>query len=141
MRSMDEPGGKIFLDTNILIYAYSETEAEKKAKVLPLLEDEPVSLSTQVVNEFVWVMNKKFNVPMDSLRHIVKNLFGLYHVGIVTDATITKAMDMSSQLNFPYWDSLIVASALETGCDILFTEDLQHGQVIENRLTVRNPFK
>jgi predicted nucleic acid-binding protein len=137
---MDNADRKIFLDTNVLVYAYSNTEVEKKAMVLPLLEDEWVCLSTQVINEFVWVMNKKFNVPMDSLRHIVKNLFGLYHVSIVTDATITKAMDLSSQLNFPYWDSLIVASALESGCDILFTEDLQHNQVIDNRLTVRNPF-
>lgn len=105
-----------------------------------MLEDESVCLSTQVVNEFVWVMNKKFNVPMDSLRHIVKNLFSLYHVGVITGATIAKALDMSLQLKFPYWDSLIVASALEAGCEILYTEDLQHGQVIENRLTVKNPF-
>lgn len=138
---MDDTKRKIFLDTNVLIYAYSETEAEKKALVLPLLGDELACLSTQVVNEFVWVMNKKFIVPMDSLRQIVKNLFTLYHVGVITDATITKAVDMSSQLKFPYWDSLIVASALESGCDIIFTEDLQHGQMIDNRLTVRNPFK
>jgi len=71
----------------------------------------------------------------------VKNLFGLYHMSVITDTTITKAMDMSSRLKFPYWDSLIVASALEAGCDILYTEDLQHGQIIDNRLTVRNPFK
>jgi len=138
---MDRADRKIFLDTNVLIYAYSNTESEKKALVLPLLEDEWVCLSTQVINEFVWVMNKKFGVPMDSLRYIVKNLFGLYHMSVITDTTITKAMDMSSRLKFPYWDSLIVASALEAGCDILYTEDLQHGQIIDNRLTVRNPFK
>jgi len=137
---MADAGRKIFLDTNVLIYAYSETEVEKKIKVLPLLEDEPVSLSTQVVNEFVWVMNKKFNVSMDSLRQIVINLFALYHVGVINDTTITKAIDMSSKLKLPYWDSLIVASAVEADCDILYTEDLQHGQVIENRITVRNPF-
>lgn len=137
---MDEAVSKIFLDTNVLIYAYSDTETEKKARVLSLLEDELVCLSTQVINEFVWVMNKKFNVAMDSLRHIVKNLFGLYHVALINDVSIAKAMDMSSQLKFPYWDSLIVASALESGCNILYTEDLQHGQVVENRLTVINPF-
>jgi predicted nucleic acid-binding protein len=87
---------KIFLDTNVLIYAYSKTEAEKKALVLPLLEEEVVCISTQVVNEFVWVMNKKFSVPMDSLRQIVKNLFGLYHVGVITGAMITKAMDIGT---------------------------------------------
>ncbi len=137
---MDDAGRKIFLDTNVLIYAYSETEADKKAKALPLLEDEPVCLSTQVVNEFVWVMNKKFNVSMDSLRQIVKNLFGLYRVGVISDVTITKAIDLSSQLTLPYWDSLIVASAIEAGCNVLYTEDLQHGQVIERNLTVKNPF-
>ncbi len=131
---------KIFLDTNVLIYAYSETETKKKAKVLSLLEDEPVCLSTQVVNEFVWVMNKKFNVAMDSLQQIVKNLFDLYHVALINNATISKAINMSSQLKFSYWDSLIVASSLEAGCDILYTEDLQHEQIIENRVTVKNPF-
>lgn len=109
---MGDAGKKIFLDTNVLIYAYSETEEEKKAKVLPL----------------------------HSLSQVVKNLFDLYHVGVINDSTITKAMDMSSRLKLPYWDSLIVSSALEAGCDMLYTEDLQHGQVIENRLTVKNPF-
>jgi len=137
---MDEEGGKIFLDTNVLIYAYSETEAEKKARVLPMLEEEQICLSTQVVNEFVWVMNKKFSVSMESLRQIVENLFGLYYVGVIHVGTVTKAMYMSMQLKLPYWDSLIVASALEAGCNVLFTEDLQNGQVIEKRLTVRNPF-
>ncbi len=131
---------KIFLDTNVLIYAYSVTETKKKTIVLSLLEDEPVCLSTQVINEFIWVMNKKFNVEIDSLRQIVKNLFELYPVTLINDGTITKALDISSQLKFPYWDGLIVASAIEAGCDILYTEDLQHGQVIENGLTVRNPF-
>jgi predicted nucleic acid-binding protein len=93
---MDDAAKRTFLDTNVLIYAYSETETEKKARVLPLLEDEQVCLSTQVVNEFVWVMNKKFGVPMESLREIVKNLFELYQVGVLNDTTITKAMDMSS---------------------------------------------
>ena len=137
---MADAGGKLFIDTNVLIYAYSETEAAKKAKVLPLLEDEPVRFSTQVVNEFVWVMSKKFGVAMDSLQQVVKNLFELYPVGVITDATITKAMELSSRLKMPYWDALIVASALENGCNILYTEDLQHGQIIENKLTVINPF-
>lgn len=137
---MDDATTRIFLDTNVLIYAYSETETEKKTRVLPLLEDEQVCLSTQVVNEFVWVMNRKFAVPMDSLRKIVKNLFELYHVGVINSSTITKAMDMSSQLKLPYWDSLVVASALEAGCDILYTEDLQHGQIYRKQTHRKKSF-
>lgn len=59
---MDDADRKIFLDTNVLVYAYSNTEVEKKTSVLPLLEDESVCLSTQVINEFVWVMNKKLGL-------------------------------------------------------------------------------
>lgn len=137
---MDDADRKIFLDTNVLIYAYSNTEAEKKARIVSLLEDEVVCLSTQVINEFVWVMNKKFGVGMEFLRDIVKNLFELYDVALINDASITKAIDISSQLKFPYWDSLIVASALGADCNVLCTEDLQDGQVIEKKLTVKNPF-
>jgi predicted nucleic acid-binding protein len=58
---------KVFIDTNILLYAYSSSEIAKKEKVLLLLENEMISLSTQVINEFIWVMSRKFNVGMDSL--------------------------------------------------------------------------
>ncbi len=58
---------KVFIDTNILLYAYSSSEIAKKEKVLLLLENEIISLSTQVINEFIWVMSRKFNVGMDSL--------------------------------------------------------------------------
>jgi predicted nucleic acid-binding protein len=132
---------KIFIDTNILIYAYSETEKEKKEKVLSLLEDEIICLSTQVINEFIWVMYGKFNVDIKSLKLITDNLFEMYQVSLIKDSTIAKAIDTVLQHKLSYWDSLIVASAIESNCDILYTEDLQHGQVINGSLSVLNPFK
>jgi predicted nucleic acid-binding protein len=59
----------------------------------------------------------------------------------VNTSTIKKAIDIKSKYKFSFWDSLIVASALENKCGILYTEDLQHGQVIETNLKVVNPFK
>lgn len=53
---------KVFVDTNLLIYAYSATEPEKKEIVLKLLEEHDIIISTQVINEFIWVMNRKFGV-------------------------------------------------------------------------------
>jgi len=132
---------KIFIDTNILIYAYSETEREKKERVLSLLENEITCLSTQVINEFIWVMHGKFNVDIKSLKLITDNLFEMYQVSLIKNSTIAKAIDIVLQYKLSYWDSLIVASSVESNCGILYTEDLQHGQVINGSLSVLNPFK
>ncbi len=132
---------KVFIDTNILIYAYSETEREKKERVLSLLENEIICLSTQVINEFIWVMNGKFNVDIKSLKLITDNLFEMYQVSLIKNSTIAKAIDIVLQYKLSYWDSLIVASSVESNCGILYTEDLQHGQVINGSLSVLNPFK
>lgn len=130
----------IFIDTNILIYAYSDTEIDKKARTVSILETEAICLSTQVINEFVWVMNRKFNVELITLRTIVESLFEIYKVALITKPVIDKAIIISSKFKLSYWDSLMAASAIESDCCILYTEDLQHRQVIEEKLTVINPF-
>lgn len=130
----------VFVDTNILLYAYSDTEIERKEAVLSLLEQEKVYFSTQVINEFIWIMNRKFNVDMNSLKLITEGIFEMYKVMLIDKASITTAADISSKYKFSYWDSLMISSAIASNCNILYTEDLQHGQVIENRLTVINPF-
>lgn len=137
---MAAESGDIFVDTNILIYAYSDTELEKKKKVLSLLTTESVAISTQVVNEFIWVMRRKFNVEYGSLKFIIDNIFDLYKVCIINQSSVLKAVDLSKRLNFSYWDSLMLASALASGCSIFYTEDLQNGQHIDNQIVVINPF-
>lgn len=59
----------------------------------------------------------------------------------VDGSTIKKAIQVKRDTNYSYWDSLVIASALENNCSILYTEDMQDGQVIENNLTIVNPFK
>lgn len=130
----------VFVDTNILLYAYSDTEIERKETALSLLEGKKVCFSTQVINEFIWIMNKKFNVDMNSLKLISEGIFEMYKVVLIDKTSITTATDISSKHKFSYWDSLMIASAIASNCNILYTEDLQHGQVIENSLTVINPF-
>jgi predicted nucleic acid-binding protein len=137
---MDKEDIKFFLDTNILIYAYSDTELEKKEKVLSILESEDISISTQVINEFIWVMNRKYNIDLSSLTLIVHNIFELYDVAIITKTTINKAMTIAQSLKYSYWDSLMLSSALESNCDIFYTEDFQPGQIIEDKLKIVNPF-
>jgi len=132
---------KTFIDTNVFIYAYSKTEPEKKNIALEILKSYDVIISTQVINEFIWVMNKKFSVQIEKLMNLSNKLFQKFKVVLIYETTIKKALNLAVDHKYSYWDSLIVASALENNCSILYTEDLQHGQVIEEKLKIINPFK
>ncbi|MBI5750339.1 MAG: PIN domain-containing protein [Nitrospinae bacterium] len=129
----------IFIDSNILIYSYSSTEIGKKDKVLLILENEEIAISTQVINEFIWIMSRKFNVDMESLKVINNNLFEIFNVGMVSKATIDKAIDIAKSYKYAYWDSLMLSSALESRCIAIYSEDMQHGQNIEG-VRIINPF-
>ncbi len=136
---IDKPGS-CFIDTNILVYAYSETEPEKKHIAVQLLTDRSVCMSTQVVNEFVWIMSSKYRVDMKLLSDVAKNLFLLYRMDVVDDRTIAAAIEVAMRYRLSYWDSLIVSSAIKLNCPILYSEDLQHEQVLEKSITIANPF-
>ena len=136
---IDKPN-PCFIDTNILVYAYSETEPEKKQIAVQLLTDRSICMSTQVVNEFIWIMSSKYRVDMKLLSDVANNLFLLYRMDIVDDRTIAAAIEMSMRYRFSYWDSLIVSSAMKMNCPILYSEDLQHKQITEKSTTITNPF-
>ncbi len=129
-----------FLDTNILIYAYSISELNKKNKSIELLNHKNIILSTQVINEFVWIMSRKYNVDLIKLDMIVKNLFDTYRIVLIDKQVIELAIKLSIKYNFSYWDGLILSASLVNECNIIYTEDLQHGQIIDNNLTILNPF-
>ena len=129
----------MFSDTNILIYAYSTTELTKKTVATEVLKH-PLHISIQVINEFHWVMHHKYHVSFEQLHTINRAFFTLYHVQQIGQATIELAFTIAQRYKYQYWDSLIIAAALEAECSILYSEDLQHGQTIEQRLTIMNPF-
>ena len=129
---------KEFIDTNIVIYALGESSA-KAALAAPLFVHRP-TISTQVLSETANVALKKLAMPLSETGKLLAMLEATCHVEIVTPATIQHALDLSGRYGFSWFDSLIVATALEAGCDTLYTEDMHHGQVIESRLTITNPF-
>jgi predicted nucleic acid-binding protein len=93
-----------------------------------------------VLSETANVALKKLALPLSETAKLLAMLEATCRVEIVTPATMQRALDIAGHYGFSWFDSLIVASALEAGCDTLYTEDLQHGQVIEGKLTVTNPF-
>ena len=131
--------GEVFLDTNILVYA-TATDDRRSAAARSLLAKGGV-ISVQVLNEFANVARRKLQRPWPEVkealavfRALCKEPRGL------SLATHDSALEIAQRDGLAFYDSLIVASALEAGCLTLLSEDMQNGRVIAGRLTIRNPF-
>ena len=131
---------KTFLDTNILIYGYSVTEPEKQRISERITKTGTTFISTQVIQEFSNVLSKKFKLSWDEIEKAINEVASNYSIIINSPDTITKACNIACKYMFSFYDSLIIPSALEADCNILYTEDLQHNQLIENKLRIINPF-
>ena len=131
---------KPFLDTNVVLYAFRQGDSRsRKAEVLLA---EGGATSVQVLNEFVAVARRKLNKSWEEVRHalgILRSFFS--EPAPVTLKTHDTAISIAERYKYSIYDGLILASALETGCNIVYSEDLQDGQVIERSLTIRNPFR
>lgn len=128
----------VFVDTNIAAYAFA-ADATKKARARELLADRP-TISTQVVNEFLNVCRVKLKIDVATRHQLAQEIMAGCDVVSVTGTVIEKAMTIETRHGLNYWDCLIIAAALLAGCDTLYSEDMQNGQVFEGRLSVVNPF-
>lgn len=131
---------RFFIDTNLLIY-YVSNDASRKAVVKDLLVDnENIIISSQVITEFVAATVKKQILSFDDSVKYAKEFLDLFYLGLIDNEAILLSFKIAEQYKYSIWDSLIIASALESNCSALYTEDLQHGQVIEKKLKIINPF-
>ena len=129
---------KIFIDTNIVIYSLG-AQSEKTERAAMLFVNQP-TISTQVLSEAANVALKKLAMPITDVRKLLTTLESLCRVETITSTSLNRAVDIAEKYGFSWYDSLIVASAIQANCDTLYTEDLQHGQLIDNKLTIFNPF-
>jgi len=132
----------LFIDTNILVYALLEHEQARHDQAVALLTamiGQEVFVSTQVLSE-VYVALAKNGIEHDAIAQYLNELEERCNLATIDFQTITRGLALKKRYDFSYWDSLILAAALECGCATLYSEDMQHGQVIERTLTIRNPF-
>ena len=132
--------GKVFLDTNIFVYLYSEDEPEKQAVALSIVEQPLCATSTQVLNEFTAVCLRKFAMPTTEVRRAIAEIVESCELCHIDMAAIQKALALHDKYGYAYYDCLILASAILCGCERLYSEDMQHNQLIEGTLRVVNPF-
>jgi len=135
---------KFFLDTNILVYAYDRTELQRQEKALQLLDEALAgsgAISAQVLGEFYVTVTRKIPNPFDLPRaQEALELLANLHVMTIDATSVLAAIRQQAERRLSYWDSLIVVSAQRSGCEVLYTEDLNDGQRF-GPVTVANPFR
>jgi predicted nucleic acid-binding protein len=133
---------RCFFDTNLLVYLYSEDEAEKRSEVIDRLTDTASPfISTQVLQELSNVLLKKFKLTEEKVAEVLKEIESSFFIWPNSFETVQKALSIKKRYGYSFYDALIIVSAIDSGCAVLYSEDLQHGQIIEDRLQILNPFK
>ena len=131
---------KVFIDTNIFIYLQSITEIEKRDISKRVVDTANCTVNTQVLNEVSNVLSRKAGFSFDQIGEIIDGIVQTCEVAIVNYDTVRKAHDIAKRYQYGYYDSLIISSALESDCEMLLTEDLADGQIIDKKLTIVNIF-
>jgi predicted nucleic acid-binding protein len=131
------PGGKVFFDTNVLLYLLS-ADAVKADRAEELLAGGG-TVSVQVLNEFAAVASRKLAMSYSEIRDALAPIRTICEVEPLSIESHDRAVGIADRYGFSIYDATIVASALSARCETLYSEDLQDGQVIET-LTIRNPF-
>lgn len=131
-------GGDHFFDTNVVLYLLSADTA--KADKAEDLIARGGAISVQVLNEFVAVASRKLRMPLAEVREVLSQIRAVCKVEPITTETHERALNIAERYGLSIYDALIVAAALLAGCTTLFSEDMQDGQVIDQQLTIRNPF-
>lgn len=140
-----ESEGDFFLDTNILVYALDEANPAKQKIAAQLVREAILSgrgvISVQVVQEFLNVALTKFKQPMtvEECRGHIRNVLEPLCAYFPSISTLDRSLRIAEETGYHFYDALIVTAAIESGCRTLYSEDLQHGRVIQG-LTVVNPF-
>lgn len=132
---------RIFLDTNIIIYCYSNDTPSKRKIAKNIANSPNAIISTQVIQEFTNTMTKKFKTPWPDAENYIEELTKNFLIHINAASTLRLGCQIANRYKFHFYDSLIISAALETSCKILYSEDMQHNQIIENQLRIINPFK
>lgn len=127
-----------FVDTNVLLYLIS-ADAAKATRAEAVLAA-GIVISVQVLNEFANVARRKHGLSWDELPQVLADISAFAEVKDLSLATHQRGLALASRYQFSVYDAMIVAAAIDAGCDTLLSEDFQTGLRIDGRLAVMNPF-
>ena len=131
-----------FIDSNIWLYGFIEgQDPAKTEKARVLIAESAPSVSTQVINEVCVNLIKQSVFTEPEARDLVASFYARYPVYTLTQAILLRASRLRQRYALSFWDSMIVSAAREAEVETLYSEDMQHGLVVEERLEIVNPFE
>ncbi|MEE9354930.1 MAG: PIN domain-containing protein [Methylococcaceae bacterium] len=130
---------KSFFDTNVLLYLISEDnhKADRAEEIIAM----GGIISVQVLNEFASVAIRKLGMAYDEIRDTLGTIKAICQIMPLTVDTHDQGLDIAERYGFSLYDSMIISAALQSGCSVLYSEDMQNGQEINTQLIITNPFK
>lgn len=127
---------RAFLDTNVLLYAIGNDDQARRSEALfPMAQ----VISAQVLNEFVAVARRKHSMPWDTIEDWLQGFRDRFDVEPITVGTQARAVTIARRHRIHIYDATIIAAAEQAGCDVLYSEDMQHGATIAG-VEIRNPY-
>ena len=133
---------RCFIDSNIWLYAFIETgDVDKRQQAQLLIQSSTPVISTQVINEVCINLIRKVNFSEDQIRQLIASFYSNYKVQKLNQSTVLTATQLRESYALSFWDSIIVASALDASLSYVYSEDMHDGLHILNQLHIINPFK
>ena len=137
-----QPDSTYFIDTNIWLYSFIESQNREKTKIARrIIKECEIVISTQIINEICVNLIKKANFSEGRIQNLIESLFRKFTVLELSQDILLMASKIRAQHSFSFWDSIVAASGLDCDADYLISEDMQDGFKLENELTIINPFK
>jgi predicted nucleic acid-binding protein len=136
---------KYFIDTNVFVYTFDNRQPQKKERARVLIQEALKTntgmISTQVIQEFMNVATQKFAVPLkiDDARAYLRLVMNPLCQVYPSLALYESCLELQAETRYSFYDALILAAAVQGGCDVLYSEDLQDGQVVRG-VKIVNPY-
>ena len=133
---------KVFPDSNIWLYALTNQDEDRKQKAEDLVEEneERICISTQVINEVCLNLKRKASFDESAVSRLISSFYLNHAVVELNREILLEASELRMKYSFSFWDGLIVAAAMAANAEVLYSEDMQNGLLVENKLKIINPF-
>jgi predicted nucleic acid-binding protein len=136
-----EASDHCFFDSNIWLYAFvDQGEPRKQVTAKQLIRQTAPIVSTQIVNEVCYNLVRKAGFSEQRIGRMIRSFYARYVVIAIDKAVMIDAANLRSRYSLSFWDGLVIAAALNANCGILYSEDMQDGLLVEDRLLITNPF-
>lgn len=139
---MKNKNNSILLDTNLWVYFYCKTDENKHNLVSNLIDKnfDYIIISSQILGELYHVLTRKKIFSKEESQAIIIELSNIFYITEINLIKVLKAMKINLTYGYAYGDSLIISTAINENCSLIYSEDMQHNQSIENKLKIVNPF-